>query len=137
VSNLNSRYEWQVPAAYELYRSSSRGQLGYAPLNEYNSYTNATNSFADWTNERRQRSRETTPVQWKSLYETRLGELQRSLSRERFVHDSLKNKYSKVSYQLDQACKQMDLLRANSYSSLNSGGLGPRTSVYGNFYPYY
>ncbi|KAI6201537.1 hypothetical protein M3Y96_00852800 [Aphelenchoides besseyi] len=121
VNNLNSRYEWQVPANHEVYHAHSRGQISYAPLNEYASYSHSNNSYIDFGNEARFRRsvREGTPVQWKSLYETRIGELQRSLSRERFERDRLKNKYSKVSYQLEQASKQMDLLRTNSYSSLS------------------
>jgi hypothetical protein len=35
VNSLNSRYEWGMPATYDLYRASSRGQISYAPLNEY------------------------------------------------------------------------------------------------------
>ncbi|KAI6188242.1 hypothetical protein M3Y98_00333600 [Aphelenchoides besseyi] len=125
VNNLNSRYEWQVPANHEVYHAHSRGQISYAPLNEYASYSHSNNSYIDFGNEARFRRsvREGTPVQWK----TRIGELQRSLSRERFERDRLKNKYSKVSYQLEQASKQMDLLRTNSYSSLRSGSQ-PRTS---------
>ncbi|KAI6215193.1 hypothetical protein M3Y94_00356500 [Aphelenchoides besseyi] len=138
VNNLNSRYEWQVPANHEVYHAHSRGQISYAPLNEYASYSHSNNSYIDFGNEARFRRsvREGTPVQWKSLYETRIGELQRSLSRERFERDRLKNKYSKVSYQLEQASKQMDLLRTNSYSSLRSGSQ-PRTSVFSHFFPYY
>lgn len=48
----------------------------------------------------------------------------------------LKSAYSEVAYKLDQALKQMDLLRNNSYSNLRSSSL-PRASVYSHFYPYY
>lgn len=61
--------------------------------------------------------------------------LQRSLSRERYERDRLRHKYTTVSYQLEQACKQMDLLRSSNYSALRSGS-APRTSVYAGFYPY-
>ncbi|KAL3085167.1 hypothetical protein niasHS_010236 [Heterodera schachtii] len=100
---LHSRYEWNVPSSHELYYASNRGQVGYKPLANYQSY---------------------------------VGGLQRSLSRERYERDRLRNKYATVSYQLDQAVKQMDLLRSHNYSSARSGS-APRTSVYAHFYPYY
>uniref|UniRef100_A0AAF5I2X7 Uncharacterized protein n=1 Tax=Strongyloides stercoralis TaxID=6248 RepID=A0AAF5I2X7_STRER len=65
-----------------------------------------------------------------------VGELQRSLSREKYKNDRLRSQYTKVSHQLEQACKQMDLLRTNSYSLCRSGS-APRCSVYSRFYPYY
>jgi len=103
VDNLHSRYEWNMPSNYEQYRASSRGQVGYVPLNNYQSY---------------------------------VDNLHRSLSRERYDRDRLRSKYATVSYQLEQACKQMDLLRSHNYSALRSGS-APRTSVYAHFYPYY
>uniref|UniRef100_A0A914HSD1 GDT1 family protein n=1 Tax=Globodera rostochiensis TaxID=31243 RepID=A0A914HSD1_GLORO len=100
---LHSRYEWNMPSSHDMYYASNRGQVGYAPLANYQSYVSG---------------------------------LQRSLSREKFQRDKLRNKYATVSYQLDQAVKQMDLLRSHNYSAMRSGS-APRTSVYANFYPYY
>uniref|UniRef100_A0A183CER3 Trichohyalin-like n=1 Tax=Globodera pallida TaxID=36090 RepID=A0A183CER3_GLOPA len=100
---LHSRYEWNMPSSHDMYYASNRGQVGYAPLANYQSYVSG---------------------------------LQRSLSQEKFQRDKLRNKYATVSYQLDQAVKQMDLLRSHNYSAMRSGS-APRTSVYANFYPYY
>lgn len=47
----------------------------------------------------------------------------------------MKSKYADLSNKLEQAVRQMDLLRSNSYSSLRAGAA--RYSVYGHFYPYY
>uniref|UniRef100_A0A915M5J9 Uncharacterized protein n=1 Tax=Meloidogyne javanica TaxID=6303 RepID=A0A915M5J9_MELJA len=102
VDSLHRPYDWNVPSNYETYRASNRGQIGFAPLSNYQSYVDT---------------------------------LQRSLSRERYERDRLRHKYTTVSYQLEQACKQMDLLRSSNYSALRSGS-APRTSVYAGFYPY-
>ncbi|KAL7077563.1 hypothetical protein ACQ4LE_003449 [Meloidogyne hapla] len=102
VDSLHRPYDWNVPSNYETYRASNRGQVGFAPLSNYQSYVDT---------------------------------LQRSLSRERYERDRLRHKYTTVSYQLEQACKQMDLLRSSNYSALRSGS-APRTSVYAGFYPY-
>ncbi|RCN28499.1 hypothetical protein ANCCAN_25757 [Ancylostoma caninum] len=71
-----------------------------------------------------------------SMYEGRIGQLERSLSRELINKDRLRTEYSQLSSKLNQAMRQMDLLRSNSYTSLRSSSL-PRTSVYSHFYPYY
>lgn len=101
VSNLHTPYEWKLPN-YNMYRSVSRDQVGYVPLNEYSSY---------------------------------VGDLQRSLSKERYERDRLRSKYTKVAYQLELACKQMDVLRSYNYAPIRSGS-APRTSVYSSHYPY-
>ncbi|KAH7701064.1 Protein T23E7.2 b, partial [Aphelenchoides avenae] len=100
VNNMNSRYEWNVPSTYDMYRSSSRSNL----------YANG--------------------------YAGQAADLQRTLSKERYEKDRLRSSYAQVAYKLDQALKQIDLLRTNSYSNLRSSSL-PRTSVYTHFYPYY
>ncbi|VDM74398.1 unnamed protein product [Strongylus vulgaris] len=48
----------------------------------------------------------------------------------------MRTEYSQLSSKLNQALRQMDLLRSNSYASYRSSSI-PRTSVYSHFYPYY
>uniref|UniRef100_A0A0K0D3R9 Uncharacterized protein n=1 Tax=Angiostrongylus cantonensis TaxID=6313 RepID=A0A0K0D3R9_ANGCA len=48
----------------------------------------------------------------------------------------LRYEYNQLSNKLNQAMRQMDLLRFNSYSNIRSSSQ-PRTSVYTHFYPYY
>ncbi|VDN57503.1 unnamed protein product [Dracunculus medinensis] len=57
----------------------------------------------------------------KSEEKTRIADLERSLSRERLSRDRMKSKYADLSNKLEQAVRQMDLLRSNSYSSLRAG----------------
>ncbi|PIC16100.1 hypothetical protein B9Z55_022824 [Caenorhabditis nigoni] len=80
--------------------------------------------------------RETSPAMVRSMYEGRIGQLERSLSREVIQKDRLRSEYQQLSSKLDQACRQMELLRSNSYSSYRGQSL-PRTSVYSHFYPHY
>ncbi|KAI6240828.1 hypothetical protein M3Y99_00389800 [Aphelenchoides fujianensis] len=128
-----------------LSRSNSRGNidffLGAGRMSRVDSFVNNLNSRYEYqfpASHDIYHSASRGQISYGPLnqYQTRVGELQRSLSRERFERDRLKNKYSQVSYQLEQAVKQMDLLRTNSYSSVRSGSQ-PRTSVYSHFYPYY
>ncbi|KAF7635687.1 hypothetical protein Mgra_00004929 [Meloidogyne graminicola] len=35
VDSLHRPYDWNVPSNYEVYRASSRGQIGFAPLSNY------------------------------------------------------------------------------------------------------
>uniref|UniRef100_A0A914QWU5 Uncharacterized protein n=1 Tax=Panagrolaimus davidi TaxID=227884 RepID=A0A914QWU5_9BILA len=132
VKNMNQPYEWQMPATYSLYRSTSRPNVGYAPLNGLNTYSNA---YVDSEVSRRARQ-SATPSQVRSLYEDQIVGLQRSLSRERYNYDRLRSQYTSVTHQLESACKQADLMRTGSYSSWRSGS-EPRTSVFTHFYPYY
>ncbi|VDM56457.1 unnamed protein product [Angiostrongylus costaricensis] len=71
-----------------------------------------------------------------SGYTGRIGHLERSLSRELLTKDRLRYEYNHLSNKLNQAMRQMDLLRANSYSNIRSSSQ-PRTSVYTHFYPYF
>ncbi|XGW33532.1 hypothetical protein V3C99_017720 [Haemonchus contortus] len=71
-----------------------------------------------------------------SGYTGRIGQLERSLSRELLTKDRLRSEYSQLSSKLNQAVRQMDLLRATPYSSMRSAS-HPRTSIYAHFYPYY
>uniref|UniRef100_A0A0K0FJJ9 Fibronectin type-III domain-containing protein n=1 Tax=Strongyloides venezuelensis TaxID=75913 RepID=A0A0K0FJJ9_STRVS len=139
VSKMNHNYDYETPRTYSLYRSTSRPNISYTP-----SYASYNPSYADndSTLSRMKRyARETVnPTGYRSMYEYKLqgyvGELERSLSREKFKNDRLRSNYTKVSHQLEQACKQMDLLRTNSYSLCRSGS-APRCSIYSHFYPYY
>ncbi|KAI1710363.1 hypothetical protein DdX_10721 [Ditylenchus destructor] len=144
VNNLNSRYEWGVPSTYENYRSASRGQVPYTPMNDYSSHTNYPHTYREngyqdhayQENIRNLRRWDSVQRSVRDKYEARVDDLQRSLSRERYARDNLRSKYTQTAYQLEQACKQMDLLRSSSYSNWRSGSQ-PRTSVYSHFYPYY
>ncbi|GMT06313.1 hypothetical protein PENTCL1PPCAC_28487, partial [Pristionchus entomophagus] len=64
----------------------------------------------------------------------RIGQLERSLSRERINKDRMRQEYSDLSNKLNQAMRQMELLRSSSYASIR-GSHAPRTSVFGHFYP--
>ena len=61
------------------------------------------------------------------------------LSAGRSIHDQsaqLRSEYSALSSKLDQAMRQMELLRSCSYASVRASSQ-PRTSVFGHFYPHY
>uniref|UniRef100_A0A914D319 Uncharacterized protein n=1 Tax=Acrobeloides nanus TaxID=290746 RepID=A0A914D319_9BILA len=78
-----------------------------------------------------------TPVNRRSVYESKIGGLERSLSRERYEKDRLRNQYTAVASQLDQALKQLDLSRSASSYALARSASQPRTSVFSSFFPHY
>lgn len=129
-----------------LSRASSRGNIDYyvggGRLSRVDSYVNNLNSRYEWSvpsNYDTYRSTSRFHINYSAPvngYMGRIDDLQRSLSRERYARDRLRTKYTIVASQLEQACKQMDLLRTNSYSTCRSGST-PRTSIYSHFYPYY
>lgn len=49
----------------------------------------------------------------------------------------LRGEYRQLSSKLDQAMRQMELLRCSSYSALTRSPSMGRTNVYTHFYPYY
>ncbi|CAJ0610573.1 unnamed protein product [Cylicocyclus nassatus] len=135
VRDLHTPYEYEMPSTYDRYRSSSRSG-GYSTMSGYTSY-NSSPSYVDTDTTRRFKryQYDTTPMIM-SMYEGRIGQLERSLSRELINKDRLRTEYSQLSSKLNQALRQMELLRTNSYSNYRSSSL-PRTSVYSHFYPYY
>ncbi|VDN81483.1 unnamed protein product [Brugia pahangi] len=136
VRDLNRNTEYGFPSTYVKYRSPSRPYLPqeYTPINGYRAYNSPLS---------RQRHSVLynnpyiyNPISVsQSLYESRIADLQRSLSRERLARERMKAKYKTLSHKLDQACRQMDLLRTNSYSSIR-GGTGTY-SIYTHNYPYF
>uniref|UniRef100_A0A915PRL2 Uncharacterized protein n=1 Tax=Setaria digitata TaxID=48799 RepID=A0A915PRL2_9BILA len=134
VRDLNRHVEHEFPGTYAKYRSSSRPYLTqeYTPINGYRVHDNPLSL-------ERYSIRHTNPYIYnpisvpRILYESRIVDLERSLSRERLARERMKAKYKSLSQKLEQACKQMDLLRTNSYSSIR-GGTGTY-SVYTHNYP--
>ncbi|CAJ0577355.1 unnamed protein product, partial [Mesorhabditis spiculigera] len=120
VNHMDTPYEAYQPASYErVQRSSSVSRpIGYSAYTSTPLYLESGRY-------------DSTPVGVRSLYEGRIGALERSLSRERINKDRLRHQYQDLSSKLDQACRQMSLLRTSSYSAM------PRSSVYTHMYPCY
>ncbi|KAJ1352061.1 hypothetical protein KIN20_008250 [Parelaphostrongylus tenuis] len=134
VRDLHTPYEYEMPSSYDRYRSSSRSG-GYSTISGYTSYNSSPYMDTDTTRRFKRYQYDTTPMVM-SMYEGRIGQLERSLSRELLTKDRLRYEYNQLSSKLNQAMRQMDLLRSNSYSSIRSSSQ-PRTNVYTHFYPYY
>ncbi|EJD75796.1 hypothetical protein, variant [Loa loa] len=133
VRDLNRNVEYVFPSTYDKYRSPSRAYLPqeYTPVNGYRAYNSPLRHSVLYTNPYIY-----NPISVShNLYENRIAELQRSLSRERLARERMKAKYKTLSDKLDQACRQMDLLRTSSSSSIR-GGMGTY-SVYTHNYPYF
>uniref|UniRef100_A0A2K6W354 Uncharacterized protein n=1 Tax=Onchocerca volvulus TaxID=6282 RepID=A0A2K6W354_ONCVO len=133
VRDLNRNIEHSLPSIYMKYRSPSRPYLpkDYTPINGYRTYNNPL-LFQRHPN---LNTNQYNPIPSYNLYESRIADLQRSLSRERLARERMNAKYKTLSHKLEQACRQMDLLRNNSYSSIR-GGTGIY-SVYSHNYPYF
>ncbi|VDP13214.1 unnamed protein product [Onchocerca flexuosa] len=121
VRDLNRNIEYGLPSTYMKYRSPSRPYLpqDYTPINGYRVCCLKFLSH----------------YSYQQLKTSRIADLQRSLSRERLARERMNAKYKTLSHKLEQASRQMDLLRSNFYSSIR-GGTGIY-SVYSHNYPYF
>ncbi|NP_001362142.1 Rab-GAP TBC domain-containing protein [Caenorhabditis elegans] len=110
VRDIHTPYEYEVPSTYDRYRSSSRGP-SYSTINGYTAYISSP-SYVETESTRRMKryQRDTSPAMVRSMYEGRIGQLERSLSREVIQKDRLRTEYQQLSTKLDQACRQMELL---------------------------
>uniref|UniRef100_A0A915C9D9 Uncharacterized protein n=1 Tax=Parascaris univalens TaxID=6257 RepID=A0A915C9D9_PARUN len=122
VREMDQRYESRVPSTYAKYYSTSRSNIphAYAALDGYSAAYGVPSYMTKDSSQFDRQSIYDTGVSVRGMYEARIGDLERSLSRERLARDRMNAKYTELSKKLDQACRQMELLRANSYSSIRA-----------------